>query len=77
MYKNTFQTKSSKKRSVKEVITKNPGKSTWSDRDKGVLSDRGYKVVKQKKVERTVQHHNGKENPEEGRQYSHRVSLFH
>lgn len=49
MYKNTFQTKSSKKRSVKEVITKNPGKSTWSDRDKGVLSDRGYKVVKPEK----------------------------
>ena len=47
---------------MKEVITKNPGKSTWSDRDKGVLSDRGYKVVKPKKeVERTVQHHNGKE----------------
>ena len=28
---------------------KKPGKSTWSDRDKGVLSDRGYKVVKSKK----------------------------
>ena len=57
---------------------KKTGKSTWSDRDKGVLSDRGYKVVKPKKeVERTVQHYNGKENPEKGRQYSHRVSLLH
>ena len=57
---------------------KNPGKSTWSDRDKGVLSDRGYKVVKpEKELERTVQYSNGEENAEERRKYKNREPLFH
>ena len=68
-----------KRRSVKEVITKKPKeKDTWSDRDKGVLSDRGYKVVKpEKELERTVQYSNGEENAEERRKYKNREPLFH
>lgn len=57
---------------------KKPRKSTWSDRDKGVLSDRGYKVVKpEKELERTVQYSNGEENAEERRKYKNREPLFH
>ena len=62
---------------MKEVITKTREKHTWSDRDEGVLSDRGYSVKPEKELERTVQYSNGeKKTLEERRKYKNRNCYF-
>lgn len=59
-------------------VTKNAGKGTWSDRDKGVLSNRRYPVANsEERVERLKKYPCGKKNAGKSGEKNCGIPIFH